>query len=115
MMTGGVVRPGERSLVGDYAEGAFADLRFDTFVIGVGGIEGSAGLTEYNLDDARVKRSALGSAQRRIVVADSSKLGRVAFARICPLEQVDVLVTDSDAGPDDLAVLEAADVEVIAA
>ena len=115
MMTGGVVRPGERSLVGDYAEGAFSDLRFDTFVMGVGGIQESAGLTEYNLDDARVKRAALASAQRCVVVADSSKLGRVAFARICPLEQVDVLVTDSDAGPDDLAMLEAAEVEVIAA
>jgi DeoR/GlpR family transcriptional regulator of sugar metabolism len=83
--------------------------------MGVGGIQEAAGLTEYNLDDARVKRAALASAQRCVVVADSSKLGRVAFARICPLEQVDVLVTDSDASPDDLAVLEAADVEVIAA
>lgn len=115
IVTGGVVRAGERSLVGDYAEHSFSDLRFDTFVMGVGGIEAEAGLTEFNLDDARVKRSALGSAQRCVVVADSSKLGRVAFARICPLEQMDVLVTDTEAAPDDLAPIEAADVEVIKA
>lgn len=115
IVTGGVVRGGERSLVGDYAERSFSDLRFDTFVMGVGGIEKDAGLTEFNLDDARVKRSALRSAQRCVVVADSSKLGRVAFARICPLEQVDVLVTDVEAAPDDLAPLEVADVEVIKA
>jgi DeoR/GlpR family transcriptional regulator of sugar metabolism len=115
MLTGGVVRPGERSLVGDHAERAFADLRFDTFVMGVGGIEAQAGLTEFNLDDARVKRAALARARRCLVVADSSKLGRVAFAGICPLEKVDVVVTDAQAAPDDLAPLEAADVEVILA
>jgi DeoR/GlpR family transcriptional regulator of sugar metabolism len=115
MLTGGVVRSGERSLVGDHAERAFADLRFDTFVMGVGGIEAQAGLTEFNLEDARVKRAALASAQRCVVVADSSKLGRVAFAGICPLEDIDVLVTDAEAAPDDLAPVEAADVEVITA
>lgn len=115
MVAGGVVRAGERSLVGDYAEHSFSELRFDTFVMGVGGIEAEAGLTEFNPDDARVKRAALGSAQRCLVSADSSKFGRVAFARICPLEEVDVLVTDAQAAPDDLAPVEAADVEVIRA
>jgi DeoR/GlpR family transcriptional regulator of sugar metabolism len=114
IVTGGVVRAGERSLIGDYAAHAFSDLRFDTFVMGVGGIDPEAGLTEFNLDDARVKRAAIDSAQRCVVAADSSKLGRVAFAHICPLDAVDVLVTDSEAAPDDLAALEAADVEVIA-
>lgn len=115
MLTGGVVRSGERSLVGDHAERAFADLRFDTFAMGVGGIEAQAGLTEFNLEDARVKRAALASAQRCVVVADSSKLGRVAFAGICTLEDIDVLVTEAEAAPDDLAPVEAADVEVITA
>ena len=114
LITGGLVRPGERSLVGDYAERAFTDLRFDTFVMGVGGIEAEIGLTEFNLDDARVKRAAIASAQRCVVVADSAKLGRVAFARICPLDAIDVLVTDDQAPPDDLSGFEAAEVEVIA-
>lgn len=115
MLTGGVVRAGELSLVGDLAEQAFRDLRFDTFVMGVGGIDAGAGLTEFNLDDARVKRTALASVRRRVVVADSSKLGRIAFARICPLEEIDVLVTDREGGPDDLDPVRAADVEVVLA
>jgi DeoR/GlpR family transcriptional regulator of sugar metabolism len=113
MLTGGLARPGELSLVGDLAERSFAELRFDTFVMGVGGIDLEAGLTEFNLDDARVKRAALASSRRCVVVSDSSKLGRVAFARICPLDRMDVLVTDTDAAPDDVAALEGADVEVI--
>jgi DeoR/GlpR family transcriptional regulator of sugar metabolism len=113
MVTGGLIRSGELSLIGDLAERAFADFRFDTFLMGVAGIEAEAGLTEYNLDDARVKQAALASARRCVVVADSSKLGRVAFARICPLERVDVMVTDADASPEALAPLTSADVEVL--
>lgn len=112
MLTGGVLRPGERSLVGDLAEGSFRGFRFDTVVLGVGGIDLAAGLTEYNLDDARVKRAALEIARRVIVVADATKLGRVAFARICPLEQVDILVTDQSAPADLVASMEDAGVEV---
>lgn len=105
MMTGGILRPGEQSLIGDLAEGSFRDLRFDTLVLGVGGIDPEAGLTEYNLDDARVKRAAVEVARRVVVVADSSKLGRVAFARICPLSRVDILVTDQSAPADSLAAI----------
>ncbi len=112
MLTGGVLRPGERSLVGDLAVGSFRDYRFDTVVLGVGGIDLEAGLTEYNLDDTRVKRAAIEIARRIIVVADATKLGRVAFARICPLAQVDVLVTDGAAPADLIASIEDAGVEV---
>ena len=112
MLTGGTLRPGERSLVGELAVGSFREFRFDTVVLGVGGIDIEDGLTEYNLDDARVKRAAIEIARRIIVVADATKLGRVAFARICSLEEVDILVTDDAAPPDFVASLASAGVEV---
>jgi DeoR family transcriptional regulator of aga operon len=115
VVTGGVVRQGELSLVGDLAERAFDSLLFDTYVMGVAGLDPAVGCTEFNLDDARVKRAALASARRCIVVADGSKLGRVAFARICPLERLDVLVTDAGAPPEAVASIRAADVEVVIA
>jgi DeoR/GlpR family transcriptional regulator of sugar metabolism len=114
MLTGGTVAPGELSMVGDQAEDAFAHLRFDTFVMGVGGIDVVAGCTEFSLEDARVKRAALATIGRCIVVADSSKLSKVTFARVCALDQVDVLVTDKGASDEDLSALEAAHVEVVA-
>lgn len=113
MVTGGTVTAGELSLVGDLAEEAFSRLRFDTLVMGIGGIDVTSGCTEFSQDDARVKRAALMSVRRCIVVADSSKLGKVTFAKVCPLERVDVLVTDSGAAPEFLAALEAEHVEVV--
>jgi DeoR/GlpR family transcriptional regulator of sugar metabolism len=115
ILTGGILRPGELSLIGDLAERAFEDLHCDTAFIGVGGIEPVAGLTEFNLDDTRVKRSALASARRCVALADATKLGKVAFARICPLERVDVLVTDSSAGEEVLEFIRDAGVEVMTA
>ena len=54
-------------------------------------------------------------ARRVVIIADSSKLGAHAFARICPVERVDTLVTDSGATPETVAAFEAAGVTVICA
>lgn len=110
LVTGGVLRPGELSLVGHRAEESFADLNCDTVFLGVAGFDIARGLTEYNLDDARVKRAALAAARRCVVLADEKKLGRVTFATVAPLSVVDVLVTD--AGLDHPVVVQAADAGV---
>lgn len=110
LVTGGVLRPGELSLIGHRAEESFADINCDTVFLGVAGIDADRGLTEYNLDDARVKRAALSAARRCVVLADQTKLGRVTFASVAPLSVVDVLVTDAD--PDHPVVVQAADTGV---
>jgi DeoR family transcriptional regulator of aga operon len=115
IVTGGITRHGELSLIGDLAERAFAELHCDTVFLGAGGVDAQAGVTEFNLEDTRVKRAALASARRCVVLADASKLGRVALASICPLERVDVLVTDSDASEEALADIRESGVEVLTA
>jgi DeoR/GlpR family transcriptional regulator of sugar metabolism len=115
IVTGGIVRSGELSLVGDLAERAFAELHCDTAFLGAGGVDASAGVTEFNLDDTRVKRAALESSRRCVVLADASKLGMVALASVCPLERVDVLVTDSGASDEALAPIRDTGVEVLVA
>lgn len=115
IVTGGIVRHGELSLIGDLAERAFEELHCDTVFLGAGGVDAEAGVTEYNLDDARVKRAALASARRCVVLVDASKLGKVALASVCPTERVDVLVTDSGASDEALAPVREAGVEVLIA
>jgi DeoR/GlpR family transcriptional regulator of sugar metabolism len=95
IVTGGTLRPGELSLVGPAAEEPFTELNCDVAFIGVAGVDAERGLTEYNLDDARIKRAAIGAARRCIVLADRTKLGQVALARVAPLGAVDTLVTDA--------------------
>lgn len=95
LLTGGFMRPGELSLVGDFAERTLRELNCDVFFMGVGGLDVEKGLTEYNLDDSRVKRAALAASGRCIVLADEQKLGRVCLATIAPLSEIDVLITDA--------------------
>ena len=94
MVPGGLIRPGELSLTGPAAERTLADHRFDTYVMTVSAVDVSAGLTEWNVEDAAVKRAALASSSRCIVAADSSKFGQTAFARIAALDAADLIVTD---------------------
>src|SRR5947209_3588334 len=113
ILTGGIVRPGELSLIGHLAEGTFAQLNCDVLFLGVGGIEAEKGLTEYNLDDTRVKRAAMAAASRKIALADQSKLGRVCLATIGALSDIDVLITDAPSKHPVLAAVREAGVEVV--
>lgn len=115
MIPGGVVRRHERSFVGGMTTQTFATLHFDTVILTSGGVDVAAGVTEYEFDDAETKVAALGSARRKIVVADGSKVGAVAFVRLCAIEDVDVLVTDPSAPPVIVESLRAAGVEVVVA
>jgi DeoR/GlpR family transcriptional regulator of sugar metabolism len=122
LVLGGEVRPGERSLAGPVTAAVLATLSFDVFVMSIGGIT-AAGWSEFTLEDAAVKQAGLRQAARSVVVADASKLGVRAFARVAELGAVERLVTDvsardprlTPAAQETLAALEDADVEVTTA
>jgi DeoR/GlpR family transcriptional regulator of sugar metabolism len=94
IVTGGTVRYGEMSLIGPRAQDSFADLNCDAYFIGVAGVSDQTGISEYNLDDAYVKKAALSAARRKIVLADASKINQVAFITIADIEDIDVLITN---------------------
>jgi DeoR/GlpR family transcriptional regulator of sugar metabolism len=112
LVPGGEVRPGELALVGSLTECAFSELRFDTFVMGVCGIEANAGVTTHHLSEAAVKRAAARTSRRVIAVADSSKLGKVGFGHVCDLPDLDILVTDTAADDQIVDALTLAGVDV---
>jgi DeoR family transcriptional regulator of aga operon len=55
------------------------------------------------------------SAQRVIVLADSSKFGRRGFGRICSLSEVDVIITDRGISDSMAKRIELAGVELVIA
>ena len=112
LLPGGEVRPGELSLTGSLTEPSFSQLRFDTCVMGPCGIDAKAGITTHLLAETAVKRAAARASQRVVAVADSSKLGRVAFGHVCELDDIDVVVTDAEADQQIVDELRAAGVDV---
>ena len=113
ILTGGLVRPGELSLIGFEAEQSFARYNCDTFIMGIAGFDSDRGVTDYHRDESEVKHAALKVSDRVIVVADTSKLGRVQLVNIAETSQIDVLVTDADASNADVAACRALGVDVI--
>jgi len=113
VLTGGQVRPGELSLIGPTAEDTLAQFNCDTFVMGVAGIDVDRGISDYHHAESRVKRSASRRADRVIVAADKSKLGRITFVSIAALAEVGVIVTDGDTDHPALVAARDAGVEVI--
>jgi DeoR/GlpR family transcriptional regulator of sugar metabolism len=115
ILTGGILRAGELSLVGALAERTFGEFFVDRLFLGVGGVDLSAGLTEFNSEDAHIKQAMLASAKEVIVVCDSSKLGEIALNAVAPLSKVHTLITDTDAAPDFVAALEKMSIQVLLA
>jgi DeoR family transcriptional regulator of aga operon len=97
VVTGGTARSESYELVGPVAEQALEQLNLDVAFVGVDGIAVDAGLTTHHEIEAHTNRTMIERARRVVVVADSSKLGRVAFAQICPVEAVHELITDAGA------------------
>jgi len=111
VVTGGVARSESYELVGPLAEQTLEDLHLDVAFLGADGVAAVEGLTTYHEIEAHTDRALIERARQVVLVADASKLGRVAFARICPLSAVHELVTDGDADPDGLRSLREAGLE----
>jgi DeoR family transcriptional regulator, aga operon transcriptional repressor len=105
VVTGGTLRPLQHSLVDPMGGLLLEQIHVRTAVIGCNGVDPDAGVTNINLPEAAVKRRMLAAAQRRVVVADGSKIGEVALAQLCPIDDVDLLITGSSADPDVVAAL----------
>jgi DeoR/GlpR family transcriptional regulator of sugar metabolism len=94
IVIGGESRPGEQSLVGHLTLRMLEELWFDCFLMSIGAVHRELGFTEFAMEDATVKQHGQSRAERTVVVADSTKLGVRAFARVAGLADVDMFVTD---------------------
>lgn len=101
--------------VGAQAVEAIRQYHVDKLFLGVCGLDRAAGLTNTNREEAEVKRTAIETASEVIVLADSSKFGRVAFAPIAPLQVVHRVVTDEGVKPEWVEMLRGEGIDVIVA
>jgi DeoR family transcriptional regulator of aga operon len=112
VVTGGVARSESYELVGPLADATLAELNLDLVFVGADGVS-AAGMTTHHEVEAHTNRRMIERARRVIVVCDSSKIGLAALAVICRPGDVDELITDDAAEPDELDGLRAAGVHVI--
>ena len=100
ILVGGSLNRDTISTIGPHAERDLNDLLVNKVFLGIHAADLEAGLTDTSIEIAQIKRAMIRAGRQVILLADSSKWGRVAFAKVAPLEAVHVIVTDSGL-PDD--------------
>ncbi|MEU1177907.1 DeoR/GlpR family DNA-binding transcription regulator [Streptomyces sp. NPDC005820] len=113
VVTGGVARAQSYELVGPLADGVLGQITLDVAVLGVVAFDPTEGAAAHDEAEAAVNRMLCARAGRVVVAADSSKLGRRAFARICAADAVDTLVTDTGADAETVRRYEEAGIRVV--
>ncbi|WP_203236673.1 DeoR/GlpR family DNA-binding transcription regulator [Nocardia panacis] len=109
---GGVARRESYELHGPLAERALAELHLDELILGVNAISAAGGAQCRHLDEAGVNTEMVRRSHHVIVVATADKLEKTALARICALEDIDLLITDAAADPTALTALRATGLRV---
>jgi len=83
-----------QTMVGPLTRLVLQDLHLDKAFMGTIGFALREGLTTTDPSEAFTKEAVMGQSRQVIVLADSSKAGKVSFARAGHWEQVQVLITD---------------------
>ena len=92
---GGSLRHSSLSTVGKYAEAPLADFSCSKLFLGVDGIDLEFGITTTDIREADLNKAMMRSAQKTIVLADSSKFRRRGFSKIANMDEIDLIITDS--------------------
>ncbi|MFT3877316.1 MAG: DeoR/GlpR family DNA-binding transcription regulator [Propioniciclava sp.] len=112
-LTGGELRQGEMSLIGPATVQSLTAYNLDTYVMSVAGVDAERGISDYNVSEAATKRAAVAASDRVIVCVDASKLDKVFLTNVAAFAEVDVLVTDGEAGNRSVLAARDAGVEVV--
>lgn len=96
-LLGGTYVSANAQSVGPMVLEQVARFRADRAILTVAGLEARAGATDADFDEAQVARAMIAQAEMTVLVADSDKFGRRAAFAVCPLSEVDVVV--SETGP----------------
>ncbi|MFD7908897.1 DeoR/GlpR family DNA-binding transcription regulator [Kitasatospora sp. NPDC059722] len=113
VITGGVIRSNSYEATGPLATLVLQGLSMDCMILGVDAIDPAFGAATHDEGEASTNRAMTERAAKVIVVADSTKLGRRAFAKVCAIGDIAVLVTDGDAPDEVVEQIAAQGVEVL--
>ena len=94
LVTGGFVSPAHDLLVGMAAERLLGEVNADRVFLATTGITLERGATHASAEQLAIKRAMVKAAQEVVLVADSSKVGRVQSFQVAPLADLHVLITD---------------------
>ena len=113
LLTGGVYSPEERGFFSDMATKILSYINIDIFFITTCGISLEKGITYQRMEDVSIQAKLMEASDKTIVIADSTKLGVNSLVRMCGIEEISAVVTDSRAPETMIQALEQAGIQVV--
>ena len=115
IITGGEFKPPTLSLTGQKAADFFKGINVQKLFLATAGISLKSGLTYPSLSDLVVKKAMIDAAETTYLVADSTKIGKSAFASLGALSLIDYIITDAGIEDKHKAVFRQNEIELIIA
>lgn len=114
-LCGGRMRHGDLALSGPMATAMMRDVFVEVALLGSGGIDPEHGLTDFYADEIDLRKLIIQNTETSYVLADSTKVGRIATHRVTSLDRLHGIVTDDGVDPGFVQELESLGVEVYVA
>ena len=115
LQLGGRLRHSSLSVVGKYSELILQECAFSKLYLGVDGIDFEFGFSTTDMSEAHLNQKMMQTAQKTIVLADSSKFGKRGFAKIGACEEIDMIITDAGISKKDIMAIEDLGIDLIIA
>ncbi|WP_228481077.1 DeoR/GlpR family DNA-binding transcription regulator [Vibrio fluminensis] len=113
--TGGSLHQNSMSFYGSLAEESIEKYHVNKMIVGIDGLNIEAGITTHSEHEARFYKAMRKATDKCIVLADSSKLGKVSVHKIMPCSDIDVLITDKRISKEYREYLESLNIELVIA
>ena len=94
IIIGGAVKPTTDAVTGNFAVQQLMSFNFSKAFIGANGISRDGGITTPDEEEATVKRVVLGQSKEKFILADSSKLGKIYFAKFAEFDKSIDIITE---------------------
>lgn len=94
IIIGGHVKKSTDASIGAVAYEQIKQLNFDKAFLGINGIDEEF-LTTPDMEEAVIKKTVIENARKLYVVTDSSKIGRVSFAKVDKIENATIITNQS--------------------
>jgi len=94
IFAGGEIRPLIFSCYGPLTENYFNHLVVDKLFLGVESVDVKKGITNAQINEAKLKQKMISSAKEVIMIADSSKFDKSSLAVVCDFSKINIVVSD---------------------
>jgi DeoR/GlpR family transcriptional regulator of sugar metabolism len=115
IMIGGRVDRKVGAAIGSVALRAASGLRPDLCILGACGLDGDAGITAFDVEDAEFKRAIALRSRKVLAAILNEKLGTAAAYSVLPIGECDYLAVEADFDAETAAMLETGKTRIVRA